>query len=186
MEKDKISPPAIIITFLFHVGLLYLALTTFPHHRPHHSPYDVIHVSIPVNTTFHPHTDTTPDISDLVIPAENLVSVTETSVPVDKDRYYLQEELSQPVAVLQDFTSTLDVPIRRIVTMTLYINETGNVDDVVIDEKGDLTDAEQKKLIDGFGLILFLPGMRGEKVVKSIYRVRLEINRKIIIQRYNG
>jgi len=186
MEKDQISPTALIITLLFHAGLLYLALSTFAHHRAHHSPYDVIHLSIPVDTAFHPHPDTVPDINALVVPAEKLVSVTETSMPVDRDRYYLQEELSQPVAVLQDFTSTLNVPIRHIVTMTLYINESGNVDDVVIDEKGDLSEAEQKKLIDGFGSILFLPGMRGEKVVKSIYRVRLEINRKIIIQRYNG
>jgi energy-converting hydrogenase Eha subunit H len=78
------------------------------------------------------------------------------------------------------------VPIRNVVKMTLYLNETGNVDDVVIDEKGDLSDAEQKKLIDGFGLILFTPGMRGEKVVKSLYRVRLEVNRKLIIYRNTG
>jgi hypothetical protein len=186
MDKVKVSPTAIVITFVLHVGLLYLALTNFAHHVPHKSPYDVVHISIPVDTAFHPRPDNSPDISDLVVPAEKLVSNTEVDVPVDRDRYYLQEELSQPVHVLEDYTSTLNVPIRNVVRMTLYINETGNVDDVVIDEKGDLSEAEQKKLIDGFGLILFTPGMRGAKLVKSLYRVQLEINRKVIIYRYAG
>jgi len=183
MEQDKISPIAIVLTVLFHLGLFYVGTTRFAQHHGHRSAYDIIHVSIPVSAQFRPHQETSPDINDVIPPVEQLVSIPETEPAPDKDRYYLPQELSQQVHVLEDVASTLNVPIRKIVTMTLYINEAGGVDDVTIDDKGDLTEHEEDQLIDGFKQTVFLPGMRGEKVVKSIYRIQLEINRRIIIHR---
>jgi hypothetical protein len=183
MEQDKISPIAIVLTVLFHLGLFYLGSTRLTQSHRHHSPYDVIKVSIPISTQFHPHQENNPDMNDLIVPAEKLVSTSESEAAPDKDRYYLPQELSQQVRVLYDVAGSLNTPIRKAVTMTLYINEAGNVDDVTIDDKGDLTDDEEDQLINGFKQTVFLPGMRGEKVVKSIYRIQLEINRRIIIHR---
>jgi len=183
MEEDKVSPIGIIVTFLLHCSFLYLATANFAHHQPHHTPYDVVRVSIPVDERFHPHEENIPSVNDLITPAEKLVSNTETEQPIDKDRYYLQEELSTPTRVLFDDTGRLIIPIRKIVTMTLYVNEAGEVDDVTIDDKGALTDEEQEHLIDSFKKVVFLPGMRGTKVVKSIFRIQLEINRKVTIHR---
>jgi hypothetical protein len=183
MEKDKISPIAIVLTALFHIGLLYLGTIRFTQHHVHRSPYDVIRVSIPITTQFHPHEENSPSMNDLIVPAEKLLSTSETEQPPDKDRYYLPQELSQQVRVLVNNTVSLNIPIRKIVTLTLYINEAGDVDDITIENKGDLTESEEDQLISGFKQMIFLPGMRGEKVVKSIYRIQLEINRRIVIQR---
>jgi hypothetical protein len=183
MENGKISPIAIILTLLFHFGLFYLANTDFPHHHGKISPYDIIRVSIPVSTEFHPHEDQRPDITDLIQPPASLITPEDKETQLEKDRYYLPQELSQQVHVLQDDTTRLNIPIRLPVNMTLYINESGSVDDITIDKKGDLTEEEEDQLIQGFKKIIFLPGMRGEKVVKSIYRIQLQINRKMVIHR---
>lgn len=181
MAKDKISLIAIILTFLFHFGLYYLATTDFPPHHTHTSPYDVIRISIPVSTEFRPREKKLADISDQIVPPEALTAPEDRELPADKDRYYWPQELSQQVHVLQDDTANLNIPIRQIVTMTLYINESGSVDDITIDKKGSLTAEEEDQLIQEFKKLVFLPGMRGAKVVKSIYRIQLEVNRHIII-----
>jgi len=67
--------------------------------------------------------------------------------------------------------------------MTLYINESGGIDDVTIDNAGVLTEDEKEQLINGFKNMLFLPGMRGEKIVKSQFRIELQINRRVIFHR---
>ncbi|MET3108844.1 hypothetical protein AAKU58_003690 [Oxalobacteraceae bacterium GrIS 1.18] len=183
MGKEKISPTAIILTTLAHLFLFYLASTNFSHHHGHHSPYDIIRVSIPVSSRFQPSSEMTANIHDLVSPVENLIDPTELQQPIDTDRYYLQQELSQQVHMLYDETGSLNIPIRQIVRLSLYINESGSVDEVVIDEKGVLTDQEEDQLIQGFKKVVFLPGMRGGRVVKSILRVELKINRRITIIR---
>jgi hypothetical protein len=183
MDKDEISPLAIAITFVLHFGLLYLALNRLPHHHPHHSPYDVIHVSIPVSTPIQPRPNEHVDIHDLIVPDQTLVNTTENLQPVEQDRYYLPQELSQQVRVVVDDTARLNVPIRQVVTMTLYINESGGIDDVTIDNAGVLTEDEKEQLINGFKNMLFLPGMRGEKIVKSQFRIELQINRRVIFHR---
>lgn len=183
MIKDQISPVALILTFLFHCGLFILSITNFAHHHPHRSPYDVIRVSIPVNAEQHTNRYGTPDLSALIVAPETLVAPAEFDIPIEKDRYYLPQELSQQVKVIQDETARLNIPIRQIVTMTVYINEAGAVDDITIDEAGDLSDDEQQQLINNFKKLQFLPGMRGSRIVKSIYRIQLQINRKIVIQR---
>jgi len=183
MDKDEISPIAIIVTFVLHFGLLYLGLTRLPHHHSHHSPYDIIHVSIPVNTAIRPRQNDSVDLHDLIVPEPTVVNTVENQLPVDQDRYYLQQELSQQVRVVVDDTARLNVPIRQVVTMTLYINESGSVDDVTIDNAGVLTDDEKEQLISGFRNMLFLPGMRGAKIVKSQFRIQLEINRRVIFHR---
>ena len=124
-----------------------------------------------------------PRLDDLIVPAESLINLTETSESADRDRYYLPQELSQQVHVVQDNVSNLTIPIKEIVTMAIYINESGGVDDVAFDQAGTLTDEQQEQLIAGFKKMLFLPGMRGTKIVKSIYRIQLEVNRKITIHR---
>ena len=182
MNKNEISPVALIITFLLHFGLLYLALTRFPHHQPY-APYDIIHISIPVSAEMHTPAADQIDIKDLIVPEQTLITPSDDPVPPEADRYYLQQELSQQVRVLADGTGTLNVPIRQTVTMTLYINEAGSVDDVTIDDPGLLTDDEKKQLINGFMRMVFMPGMRGAKIVKSQYRIQLEINRRLIIIR---
>jgi len=182
MPRNAISPTAVLLTLLLHVALLYLAMKHFPHHHLPPSKYNVVHVSIPVSVPPPPVANPI-DIQTLTVPVENLNQPDAKDEPADEERYYLPNELSQQVHVLEDTVSTLDIPIRRSVTMTLYINEAGGVDEAVIDDKGILTEEEQKQLISGFERMLFLPGMRGEKVVKSIYQLRLEVNRKLIIQR---
>jgi len=183
MDNGKISPIAIILTLLFHFGLYYVLNTDFPQHHVRSSPYDIIRVSIPVSAEFHPHEDQPPDINDLIQPPATLITPEDKETPLEKDRYYLPQELSQQVHVLQDDAAGLNIPIRLPVTMTLYINESGSVDDITIDKKGDLTDEEEDQLIQAFKKIIFLPGMRGEKVVKSIYRIQLQVNRKMVIHR---
>jgi len=182
MPRNEISPVAVLFTFLLHIALLYLAIKHFPQHH-HPASYDVIHVSIPVRDEFHPKTVRATDLDDLTVPVDNLADTTQENEPTDKDRYYLPDELSQQVHVLEDKVADLDIPIRRIVTMTLYVNEAGGVDEVVFDDRGLLTEDEQKQLLNGFGQMVFLPGMRGGKIVKAIYKIRLEVNRKIVFRR---
>lgn len=181
-EKEQISPVAIGLTVLLHLLLFYGASTRFGHH--HRSKLDpVVTVSIPVLALPVAHPDAAPDINALLTPLQDLVQETETKSEADPERYYLPSELSQQVQVLQDDTRSLNIPIRQIVTMTLYINEAGTVDDIRMDDEGDLSPAEQQRLLRAFRGILFFPGMRGAKVVKSLYRVELEINRKLTIIR---
>ena len=97
------------------------------------------------------------------------------------ERYYLPPELSRPVVALNDPTATLNIPIFQTVVMALYINEAGTVDEVRFEEPGSLSEEEQQELKRVFAELMFLPGMRGAKVVKAIDRIQLEVNRRIII-----
>ncbi|PRC95258.1 hypothetical protein [Solimicrobium silvestre] len=181
----KFSPTAICITVLLHCVLYLSATTNFFHHDARKSPYVIVSVALPITTPniLRPHEENTPDLSELIATPESLINTEDTEPPIDEDRYYLPQELSQPVHVLQDDTAGLTTPIRQVVVMALYINEGGTVDDVVIERKGLLTDEEEGELKSAFKTLIFLPGMRGEKVVKALYRIQLEINRKIIIHR---
>jgi len=179
MDNDKVSPTGIILTFLLHCVLYYLLTTNFQHPAPHIVPYNTIAVSIAATRELHPPEEKTPLAADLLVPKEVIMAAGEDHMPDENNRYYLPQELSQQVHVLIDDTANLHVPIRKIVTLNIYINEAGDVDDVTIDDKGDMTPEEEEKLINGFKNIVFLPGMRGAKIVKSLYRVKLAINSRL-------
>ena len=181
-EQEQISPISMILTVLLHVLLFTLGSTRFSHHH-RNQPVEVIVVSIPVfaKPTIPP--EVLPDINDLLSPPQALIQPNDVGSVIDPDHYYLPGELSQQVQVLQDDTASLNIAVRELVTMTLYINEAGTVDDVIMDEQGNLSPAEQQRVLRAFGQIRFFPGMRGEKVVKSQVRIALEINRKITITR---
>ena len=180
-DQEQISPAGIILTVLLHLLLIYGASTRFGHHHRVEHTDTIVAISIPAAAPAHP--EAPPDIESLLTAPEQLIAASEASVPLDAQRYYLPTELSQQVQVLQDLTPMLNIPIRERVTMSLYINEAGTVDDISIDEAGDSSPAEQQRLLQAFRQILFFPGMRGEKVVKALIRIELEINRKVIINR---
>ena len=180
-DLEQISPAGIILTVLLHLLLIYAASTRFGHHHRSERTDTIIAVSIPASAPTQPAA--MPDLQTLLTPPEQLVQANEASTPIDAQRYYLPPELSQQVQVLQDLTPSLNIPIRQRVTMSLYINEAGTVDDLTIDEQGDLSPAEQQSLLQAFRQILFFPGMRGEKVVKALIHIELEINRRVVINR---
>jgi hypothetical protein len=140
-----------------------------------------IHVSIPITATS-PHSEVNlPDLSENMVSADNLINVSDDEQVIDQDHYYLQEELSQQVVVIKDDTGELNIPIRQTLTMAIYINEAGRVDEVELEDKGTLSEEDQQQLIAAFKELVFLPGMRGTKVVKSLYRIQLKINRRLVI-----
>jgi len=176
MKKNNASVIAVIVTLLFHFALFYVATTRYPHHHSRLTADDIVRVSIPIRSDMKLQEEKTPDLTDLIIPPEQLLSSTDSDQSLDKDRYYQQQELSLKTQILYDATKNLTIPIRQVVTLSLYINEAGRVDDITIDDKGTLTEAEQKIVASEFNKMIFIPGMLGGKVVKSLYRIQLEVN----------
>lgn len=184
MDKDQVSPVGIVLTLLIHFFLLYLAFVAqFTHHQLPRDATRITYVSIPVDTTFHPHPSPTPSLKDLLVPDQQLLTPDDNAIHVDQERYYRQSELSQNTHALLPQTQWIGVPIRQPVVVTIYVNEAGDMDAITIDDPGDLTDEEKQKLIERFRLMQFLPGMRGNKIVKSIYRMQLQVNQTLKIQR---
>ncbi len=182
MKKNNVSVIAVIVTLIFHWCLYFVATTRFPHHHTRLASDDIVRVSIPISGNIDPENQKAPDLTDLITPPEQLISPTDTEQDTDKDRYYQQPELSLKTQVLSDTSKNLAIPIRHVVVMSLYINEAGRVDDITLDDTGGLTEAEQKTVITEFKKMLFMPGMLGGKVVKSLYRIQLEVNQAAIVR----
>ena len=177
----KFSPVSLALTFLLHCLLLLSAMITFQHRDSRSVGKQLIHVALPI-TTISPHAEIQlPDLGENIIIADKLLNSSDDDQVVDEDRYYLPEELSQQVVVIKDDTADLNVPIRQTVTLAIYINEAGQVDDVVLEDKGTLTEENQQLLIAAFKELVFLPGMRGTKIVKALYHIELKVNRRLII-----
>ncbi len=176
----RFSTPAILATLLLHGLLCWFAI----HPWHHYNTSEVMNVPVTLQLITKDSQET--HLSDLSFAELNPEPVFVSEInqsDVDGERYYLPQELSQPVVVLQDDTASLNIPIHKIVIMKLYINETGHVDDLVFEDKGSTTEEEQQQLTQAFSRLVFLPGMRGTKVVKALYRIQLEINRRLIIHR---
>jgi hypothetical protein len=90
-------------------------------------------------------------------------------------KYYTALELDrrpQPLAAIEPAYPTLALsPVGR-VTLALYINESGEVDRVVVesaDQSGDFAGSAER----AFGGARFLPGVRGGVPVKSLMRIEV-------------
>ena len=176
----KFSPLSFCATLLLHVALFLGAMVSFHHRDSRATSKQYIRVVLPITAPTRPDV-TLPDLSDNVITPGELTSTLDQDQPVDPDHYYLPAELSQQVAVIKSDAVNEVIPIERIVILAIYINEAGLVDKVELEEKGNLSEENQQKLISAFKEIVFLPGMRGTKVVKSLYRIQLKINRRLVI-----
>ena len=176
MKKKNTIIIAMIVTLLLHCGLFHLATAHFPRHHSRLPADAIVKVSIPITTSSPIPKKTAPNLSALILPPGKLLSSDEVEQPLEKDHYYQQQELSVQTHILIDNAKDLDIPISQSVILSLYINEEGHVDDVIIDNPGALSEDEKKQIIDGFKTDIFIPGMLGKKIVKSLYRIELAVN----------
>ncbi len=181
-DQDKVSPLAITITLLYHFLLVYLVVAQLSHHHPSKAPNETVIVSIPVDTSFHPKMAPATPLKD-VLDFDIQPIDPDHSISDDPNHYYQQRELSEHTHALMPFTQSLGVPIRQVVVVSIYVNEAGDMDAITFDDPGDLTEEEKAKLVERLRIMQFLPGLRGTKIVKSIYRMQIQVNQKIIIRR---
>ena len=171
----KISPSGLCATLLLHGGVFFLLNTTTQHNTRYITQDQLISVALPVSPS---KPDTTP--TDIPLPDNFLVhNKKQPDIPIpaskndDANHYYLPAELSVPVTVLFDSTQQLDLIFNQEVIVQIYINQLGNVDDIIIERDGDLSEEQKQDLRNTLRKMVFTPGLRGEKVVKALFRIQL-------------
>jgi len=171
----KISPSGLCATLILH-GSIYLVLTMHPHHvvsRSHDAM--VVTVALPITPPPPPVTPPTP-IPTKVIPVQVTTALPDSTANNDDKHYYVQDELSQPVTVVTDSSKSVSFNVTQVVTLRIYINRQGSVDDVIVEdspEGNNIPQDQQRLLRDIFKKMQFTAGLRGSKVVNSVFRIEL-------------
>ena len=177
----EFSPLAAFLALCLHIFIL--AFGFLPHYTlnaaVHHAK--TVDVFFPNPIIRPPQTVNLPDLSVADLTSENLQLSMPLELESDRDHYYLPQELSQQVSVIYDPTARLNLSIGKPVILALYSNQAGKVDEVVIEERGDLTIEDEAAIKEAFGEMVFLAGLRGTKVVKALFRIELQVNRRLII-----
>lgn len=132
-----------------------------------------------------PINDSTPPITIESAPPEQTEApqVADGSPSTDNlkpaQRYYLPQELSARPTVREDSPPPQAYPLPDVqpqpVVVHLYINERGEVDDIIL-ENSFLSDAAKQTIRDTFSAMRFHPGLIGAYPVRSAITVQVQLD----------
>ena len=187
----KLSWTGLSATVLLHAGMYLLLTQPLSLHMTRLNHAIVVSVALPMPS---PPLHNQPPSPDMHQDSHRSVSPESNSAPPitpprsttrlpaipttsEDNHYYFQNELSQPVTVIVDSSQNAQIIVVQPVTLEIYINRRGDVDDVVIDENsfpaGTLTQEQQVALRTIFKQMKFSPGLRGNKLVNALFRIQI-------------